>query len=264
MALEDLLGGLYQYNMGLPLQYANPYFSFLNNQAGNMAGVGNSFQQGMGGIGTQAIGGADSLGNSAMGLYGNLANNQAQMYASELPHQMEMAKFNSLAPALSGLLNQFGGFGSGIAPLQMAFNRPDVMSGYDGAVGNSFNQLQNATHGAYGAAQGAYNQAQGGVNQVGNQMANQWQGLQNRVFQNNAPEGPKKPSPRPSPVASPSPAPAEMPVLKASPAPAAPPPTGYDHFGNESFGGFPNPNPYGVGMRRRQRFTPGAAQPRLA
>jgi hypothetical protein len=197
MALEDLLGGLYQFNMGLPLQYANPYFNFLGGQAGNVAGLGNAYQGNMGGIGQQAVGQAGSLGQGAMGLYGNLANTQAGMYQSELPMQMEMQKYNSLAPALSGLLNQFGGFGGGglnISPISMQFNRPDVMAGYQGAVDNSFNQMNSAADKAYGQAGNAYNQALGATNQVGNQMASQWGELQKKVFGGGQPAGP---TPRP-------------------------------------------------------------------
>lgn len=203
MALEDLIGGLYQFNMELPLQYANPYFGFLNNQAGNMASLGNTYQGNVGSLGNQAIGGASQLGNSAMNLYGSLANTQAGMYQSELPMQMEMQKFNSLAPALSGLLGQFGGGfgGAGISPISMNFNRPDVMSGYQGAVDNSYKQLGNFTNQAYGQAQGAYDQANKNTNAIGNQFNQQWNNLQDRVFPK--PQKPSKPVLQPTGVAAP-------------------------------------------------------------
>jgi hypothetical protein len=189
MALEDLIGGLYQFNMGLPLQYANPNFSFLNNQAGNMTSLGNQYQGNMGSLGGQAIGGSASLGNSAMGLYGNLAGQQASMYQSELPMQMEMQKYNSLAPALSGLLGQFGGGGMGgmnISPINMNFNRPDVMSGYQGAVNNAYKNFGNTTNQAYGQATDAYGRAHSDTAEIGNQFQGQWQNLQDRVFPTSA------------------------------------------------------------------------------
>lgn len=147
MALEDLIGSLYGINTQLPLQYGslysqayNPYFSYLGNQAGNMASLGSA---NMGQVG--------QMGQQGMNLYGQLAGQQAQMYQTELPMQMEMAKFNALAPVLGGLLGQ-GGFGGlpGIGQLSMNFNRPDVMSGYQGAVDRGFNELK----GAYGSAVG--------------------------------------------------------------------------------------------------------------
>jgi hypothetical protein len=186
MALEDLIGSLYQYNMGLPLNYANPYFSFLNNQAGNMTSLGNQYQGNMGSLGGQAIGGSASLGNSAMGLYGNLAGQQASMYQSELPMQMEMQKYNSLAPALSGLLGQFGGGlgGMNISPISMNFNRPDVMGGYQGAVNNAYKNFGNTTNQAYGHATDAYGRAHSDTTEIGNQFQGQWQNLQDRVFPN--------------------------------------------------------------------------------
>lgn len=134
MALEDMIPGLYNTNVQLPLQYGNmyqgaysPMFQYLGGQAGNMASLGNNY-----------VGQMGSLGTAGMGLYGNLAGQQAQMYQSELPFQMEMQKFNALAPALSGLLS-YGGFGgAGISPISMNFNRPDVMSGYKGAVDTAY------------------------------------------------------------------------------------------------------------------------------
>lgn len=183
MAMEDMISQLYQYNMGLPLQYANPYFAFLNSQAQNMAGMGNQYQSNVGSLGNQAIGQYGSLGGQAMGLYGQLAGQQSDMYRTELPIQMEAAKYNSLAPALSGLLGQFGGFsGANISPINMQYNRPDVMGGYQGAVGGAYGQLQNAVGGAYGQANNAYTQARGDLNKVGDQFGQQWNDLQGRVF----------------------------------------------------------------------------------
>jgi hypothetical protein len=196
MALEDLLGSLYQFNMGLPLQYANPYFNFLNNQAGNMTSLGNQYQNNIGSLGGQAIGGSASLGNSSMGLYGNLAGQQAQMYQSELPMQMEMQKYNSLAPALSGLLGQFGGGmgGMNISPISMNFNRPDVMGGYQGAVDNAYKNFGNTTNQAYGQATDAYGQANRDTSAIGDQFQNQWKNVQNQAFPN---QQPQKPAPAP-------------------------------------------------------------------
>jgi hypothetical protein len=235
MALEDMISDLYKYNMALPLQYASPYFGFLGNQANNMAGVGNAYQgnvgslgnqyqqgvagagnayQGnMGSIGTSAIGQAGQLGSSAMGLYGGLANTQAGMYSSELPVRMEMAKYNALAPALSGLLGQFGGGGINLGSVNMEFNRPDVMKGYQGAVDNSFNQLGNFTNDAYGQATNAYGsavgnansaynaaqsnansgygQAAGGVQGYDGEFKGQWEDLQKRAMPNYKPYSPK-------------------------------------------------------------------------
>lgn len=190
MAMEDLIGSLYQYNMGLPLQYANPYFAFLNSQAGNMAGMGNQYQNNVGSLGNQAIGAYGSMGNQAMGLYGQLAGQQAQMYQTELPIQMEAAKYNSLAPALSGLLGQFGGFGgASISPINMQYNRPDVMGGYQGAVGNAYGQLYNATGGAYDRTDSAYQTSRNDLNRIGDQFGQQWNDLQGRVFPNSGGSG---------------------------------------------------------------------------
>jgi hypothetical protein len=237
MALEDLIGSMYQFNMGMPLNYANPYFNFLGSQANNMAGVGNAYQgnvgslgnqyqgsvaglgntyQGnMGSIGNTSINQAGQLGASAMGLYGGLANTQANMYGSEMPARMEMARFNALGPALTGLLGQFGGGGgAAIGPYNMNFDRPDVMSGYQGAVDNSFNQLGNFTNNAYGkagdayqgamggagnaykAAQGnakdAYGTAAGGVQGYDQEFKKQWEHTQKQAMPNYKPAGPQQ------------------------------------------------------------------------
>lgn len=237
MALEDLIGGLYQFNMGLPLQYAQPNFNFLNNQAGNMTSLGNQYQNNVGGIGNQAIGGSASLGNSAMGLYGNLAGQQASMYQSELPMQMEMAKYNSLAPALSGLLGQFGGGmdGLSISPISMNFNRPDVMAGYRGAVDNAYSQLGSATNQAYGAATDAYGRAHNDTAAIGNQFQGQWQNLQDRVFQ----------QPKAKVAATPAPPPVMRPTVKQEQYSMP-----FQAPGGPSFGAAPMPSqpymPYGA------------------
>lgn len=111
-------GGLYQ----SAYQPLNQYYS---NQANNMT----------------------ALGGQQMGLYGNLAGQQAAMYQAELPFQMEMQKFNAVAPALAGLLSGWGGEGGGggggsfsISPISMNFNRPNVMAGYGDAVGRAYSQ----------------------------------------------------------------------------------------------------------------------------
>jgi len=127
MAIEDILGQMVQlpiaYGKMYGDQYANlynPQYSYGQSQAGNMA----------------------QLGGQSMSLYGNLAGQQASMYSNELPMRMEMAKWNSLAPALSGLLNQVGFSGVNLSPLSMQFNRPDVMGGYGGAVQNAYSNAR--------------------------------------------------------------------------------------------------------------------------
>lgn len=119
MSMEAVL----QQMVGLPVGYGNmytnmysPMYGYGQSQAGNMA----------------------QLGGQSMSLYGNLAGQQASMYNNELPMRMEQAKWNSLAPALSGLLNQIGFSGVNLSPLSMQFNRPDVMSGYGGAVNSAY------------------------------------------------------------------------------------------------------------------------------
>ena len=203
MALEDLIGSMYQFNMGMPLQYANPYFQYMGNQANNMAGVGNAYQGNMGSIGTNSINQAGQLGSSAMGLYGGLANTQANMYGSEMPARMEMARFNALGPALSGLLGQFGGNGAAIGSYDMKFDRPDVMKGYQGAVDNSYNQLGNFTDKAYGQAGNAYDRTAGGVQGYDKEFKNQWGHLQKQAMPNyrpfGAPAAPTPASPAPTP-----------------------------------------------------------------
>jgi len=177
--LENLIGQLAGQAAQLPLNYGqlfqsaySPYFQYANNQADNMAGLGQAgigaqSQLGQAGIGAQSqlgqsyIGNAGQLGQSAMGLYGNLAGQQAAMYQSELPMQMEMQKYNSLSPALGGLLGQLGLGGINLAPIKMDFNRPDVMAGYGGAVSNAQNYLNSSYSKGSGAAQSAYRQ---GVN----------------------------------------------------------------------------------------------------
>jgi hypothetical protein len=126
-ALTGLLGNLAQQQQQLPLQYGNMYqsayapgFNYFGQQANNMT----------------------NLGQAGMGLYGNLAGQQASMYQSELPIQMEAAMFNSLAPALSGLLGQSGLNIPGLGPLQMNFNRPDVMGGYQGVMDSAYNNAR--------------------------------------------------------------------------------------------------------------------------
>lgn len=123
MSIESILGQM----VGLPGAYGNMYTNMYNpmygygqSQAGNMA----------------------QLGGQSMGLYGNLAGQQASMYQAELPMQMEMAKWNSIAPALSGLLGQIGFSGANISPLSMQFNRPNVMSGYGSAVSNAYSNAR--------------------------------------------------------------------------------------------------------------------------
>lgn len=146
MALEDLIGNIYQQNMQLPIAYGglynqaySPYYQYLGNQANNQTSLGTSFMGQMGNMGSQS-----------MGLYGQLSGQQSDMYRSELPIQFEEQKYNSLAPVLSGLLGQFEGFGNipAISGISMKYDRPNVMAGYQGAVDR-----------AYGGVQGAYDQS---------------------------------------------------------------------------------------------------------
>jgi hypothetical protein len=123
--LTNLFGMVSQ----LPLSYGGMY--------------SNAFQPAYGYYG-QGAGNMTNLGGQSMGLYGSLAGQQAQMYQSELPFQMEQQKFNSIAPVLGGLLNQWGGGGGnfGFAPISMQYNRPDAMSGYGGVVNNAYGQAR--------------------------------------------------------------------------------------------------------------------------
>ena len=159
------------------------------------------------------------------------------MYGSEMPAKMEMARFNALGPALSGLLGQFGGGGAAIGSYDMNFDRPDVMKGYQGAVDNSYNQLGNVTDKAYGQATNAYGAATGNANMAYNASQNnanaanrtaaggvqgydpefkgQWEHLQKQAMPNYKPYAPPAPpqqqsnlpvarwggTPRPSPSA---------------------------------------------------------------
>lgn len=176
--LESLIGQIYQQNTQLPLAYGNlynqayqPYYGYLQSQAGNAANLGGQNINAQASLGNQYIGSAGQLGSSAMGLYGNLAGQEAAMYQSELPMQMEMAKYNSLSPVLAGLLGQ-GGMGSfNISPISMNFNRPDVMRGYQGAVDRSYNQLGSAYGAGSGAASNAYNQGMQGMQGYDETMA---------------------------------------------------------------------------------------------
>lgn len=127
MSLEGLLGQM----VGLPVAYGNMYGNMYSNMYNPMYGYG-----------TSQAGNMAQLGGQSMGLYGNLAGQQASMYQAELPMQMEQAKWNSIAPALSGLLSQIGFGGANISPLSMKFNRPDVMSGYDGAVNKAYSNAR--------------------------------------------------------------------------------------------------------------------------
>lgn len=126
-ALAGLLGQLGAAGMQLPLQYGQLYqgayapgFNYFGQQANNMT----------------------NLGQAGMGLYGNLAGQQASMYQAELPHMAEMAMFNALAPALSGILGSAGLGSFNISPMQMQFNRPDVMGGYQDVMNRSYNEAK--------------------------------------------------------------------------------------------------------------------------
>jgi hypothetical protein len=126
-SLMGLIGNLAQQQNQLPLQYGQMYqnayapgFNYFNNQAQNMT----------------------NLGGQSMGLYGNLAGQQSQMYQSELPFQRDMQMFNSIAPVLSGLLGQGGMSLPAFSPINMQFNRPDVMGGFQGVVDNAYKQTK--------------------------------------------------------------------------------------------------------------------------
>lgn len=135
--LESLIGDVYRANQQLPLNYGqmytqqfSPYYAFLAQQQQQLAGN-------QGDVGQAGMSGASSLGSSSLGLYGQLAN-----------MQQEQQRFNSLAPVLGSLLNQFGGPGGG-------FNLPaisaigDPMAGYANATGGAYQQLANAQNRAY-------------------------------------------------------------------------------------------------------------------
>lgn len=135
MALEDLLGDVYRTNQQLPLSYGgmfnnqfSPYYAFIAQQQQRLA-------ENQGNVGQAGISGATSLGNAGLGLYGNLAGMRQQQQ-----------QFNSVAPVLGALLNQFGGAG---------FNLPaispigDPMAGYGSAFGGALQQLANAQNRAY-------------------------------------------------------------------------------------------------------------------
>jgi hypothetical protein len=114
--LESLIGDVYRTNTQLPLAYGgmyadayNPLYNYYTQGAGNMT----------------------SLGGQSMGLYGNLAS-----------QSMEAQRFNALAPALAGLLNQYGSFG-GADGLNLSFGQiSDPMSGYGGVVSNAYRQAR--------------------------------------------------------------------------------------------------------------------------
>lgn len=117
MAIEDVLGGLLQ----LPLGYGN----MQTNAYQPMYSYG------------------QSQGANAMNLYGALAGQQANMYQAELPMQMEAQKWNAVAPLLSGLLGQFGLSGGGSLPsISFQSQRPDLMAGYNSAVGRYDNWMK--------------------------------------------------------------------------------------------------------------------------
>lgn len=141
MALEGLIGNLAQVGAQLPLNYGQMYqgayqpgFNYYNNQAGNMAQLGNTM-----------LSNTAQLGGQGMNLYGNLAGQQTSMYQSELPFRMEQAQFNALAPMLGGLLGNLGlGSMPQLSPINVEFNRPDVMAGYQPAVNMAYDKLGSA------------------------------------------------------------------------------------------------------------------------
>lgn len=123
MALEDVLGSLVQ----LPVAYGNMY----SNAYSPMYSYG------------------QSMGAQSANLYGALAGQQADMYRAELPMQMEAQKWNAIAPLLGGLLGQYGIGGGSLGQLSFQSQRPDLMSGYNNAIGrydgwmkDYFNQQQ--------------------------------------------------------------------------------------------------------------------------
>lgn len=111
--LESLIGNIYGTNLQVPLNYGDmymkaqsPLFGYYGNQANSMAG----------------------LGQNSMNLYGSLAQQSA-----------DSSRFNALAPALSGLLNQFSGFGGGGISIGAM---SDPMSGYQGVVNNAYKEAR--------------------------------------------------------------------------------------------------------------------------
>lgn len=111
--LESLIGNIYGTNLQVPLNYGDmymkaqsPLFGYYGNQANSMAG----------------------LGQNSMNLYGSLAQQSA-----------DSSRFNALAPALSGLLNQFSGFGGGGINIGAM---SDPMSGYQGVVNNAYREAR--------------------------------------------------------------------------------------------------------------------------
>lgn len=116
--LESLIGNIYSTNLGLPLQYGQMYQGAFNN----------AYSPLMGYYGNQANN-MTSLGNQAMGLYGTLSG-----------QALEANRFNALAPALAGLLNQFGGFGGGQG-LSIG-NISSPLDGYNSAIDGAYQQAK--------------------------------------------------------------------------------------------------------------------------
>lgn len=203
----DALAGLTGTYLGLPLQYGQlyqgaygPMYGYLQAQAGNQTSLGNQYINAAGGLGQQQLGAygglgqnyvsqMGGLGQNAMNLYGSLAGQQASMYQAELPMQMQQAKFNSIAPALSGILGGMGLGGGGLGPISMNFNRPDVMGGFNSTVNNAVGSLQNANNqvmrgfndqaqGAWGGLGAAYGQAAKNAQMYDDRFSSTWrQGL---------------------------------------------------------------------------------------
>jgi len=187
----NTIAQIYGQNQQLPLQYGSlyqnaydPYFKYAGQQGTNLAGLG---QQNIGTIG--------QVGQGAMNLYGSLANTQADMYQAELPFQMQSQMFNSLAPVLSGLLGQ-GGF-SGLpemSPIQMSFQRPNVMGGFNSTANQAYRNVNNAYNQSVGNAR-AYD------GQVDARMSDMMEKMPTPPYMNKPqapPPPPRRPRPRPS------------------------------------------------------------------
>lgn len=195
MALEDLISTIYGLNLELPLKYGQqameayrPLFGYMTGQAQNATNLGTALQSNAGALGQTAANQMGSVGNSAMNLYGNLANTQASMYQAELPTQLEEQKFNSLSPALAGLLS-YGGMGDfNFAPLKINYNRPDVMSGYQGVVDRAYKGVKDAIDRGYQESNNAYSKAHGGMQGYDRKVYGSFGNMMDKL-----PSPPKKP-----------------------------------------------------------------------
>lgn len=180
MVLDSLIGDIYRSNQQLPLAYGDqtnkqfsPYYAFLAQQANQL---GNN----QGNIGQGGVSGATSLGNASLGLYGQLAGLQQQQQ-----------QFNSLAPVLGSLLNQFGGPGGFNLPAISAIGDP--MAGYQGATSGAYGQLGNFMNTAYGQNDAASKQFGQQFEDVFNRQAGM---MPQMPATNQSPQTPQAPAPQ--------------------------------------------------------------------